>query len=375
MTKIIYFTLAQDMKSYQDYLSNWKVSPNTSNQNFHNKLIRALALSHKVDVISVRPINFNYSFDKLASNVVQEDNINWNYIKVTRSKVDKLLFNGSRINRVVKNIVLSDSVIVVDTLNLSLLRYAYLLGKKHNIKVYGVCTDNPNNISFISPSYKAKLLKYGRKLDGYIALTKDIEALYNVNHKKSVLIDGISEELSFDKPIINDNYIFFGGSLMKEYGVYNLIDAFSQLEAKNMKLVICGHHEPNDFKKYIENNGDIIYLGSKSYEEVANLEHYSAICVNPRPINEQIDNYSIPSKVIEYIANGALVVSVKNKILEENYSQYIVWAVDNSPESLKTAIENAINLNKNEIINEARKKVLTRTSKESVSKIISEQLF
>ena len=375
MTKIIYFTLAQDLKSYQDYLSNWKVSPNTSNQNFHNKLIRALALKHKVDVISVRPINFNYSFNKLASHVVHEDNINWNYIKVTRSKVDKLLFNDSRINRVAKNIVLSDSVIVVDTLNLSLLRYAYLLGKKHNIKVYGVCTDNPNNISFISPSYKAKLLKYGRKLDGYIALTKDIEALYNVNHKKSVLIDGISEELSFDKPIINDNYIFFGGSLMKEYGVYNLIDAFNQLETKNLKLVICGHHEPNDFKKYIENNRDIIYLGSKSYAEVANLEHYSILCVNPRPINEQIDKYSIPSKVIEYMANGALVVSVKNSILEENYSQYIVWAVDNSPESLKASIENAINLNKNEIINEARKKVLERTSKESVSKIISEQLF
>lgn len=375
MTKIIYFTLAQDMKSYQDYLSNWKVSPNTSNQNFHNKLIRALALKHKVDVISVRPINFNYSFNKLASHVVQEDNVNWNYIKVTRSKVDKLLFNGSRINRVTKNIVSSDSVIVVDTLNLSLLRYAYLLGKKHNIKVYGVCTDNPNNISFISPSYKAKLLKYGRKLDGYIALTKDIEALYNVNHKKSVLIDGISEELSFDKPIINDNYIFFGGSLMKEYGVYNLIDAFNQLETKNLKLVICGHHEPSDFKKFIENNGDIIYLGSKSYDEVANLEHYSILCVNPRPINEQIDKYSIPSKVIEYMANGALVVSVKNNILEENYSQYIVWAVDNSPESLKTAIEKAINLNKNEIISEARKKVLERTSKESVNKIISEQLF
>lgn len=375
MTKIIYFTLAQDLKSYQDYLSNWKVSPNTSNQNFHNKLIRALALGHKVEVISVRPINFNYSFNKLDSSEVQEDNINWHYIKVTRSKVDKLLFNGSRIKRVTKNIELSDSVIVVDTLNLSLLRYAYLLGKKHNIKVYGVCTDNPNNISFISAGYKAKLLKYGRKLDGYIALTKDIEALYNVNNKKSVLIDGISEELSFDKPIINDNYIFFGGSLMKEYGVYNLIDAFNQLETKNLKLVICGHHEPSDFKKYIENNGDIIYLGSKSYAEVASLEHYSILCVNPRPINEQIDKYSIPSKVIEYMANSALVVSVKNNILEENYSQYIVWAVDNSPESLKAAIEKAINVNKNEIIDEARKKVLERTSKESVSKLITEQLF
>ena len=62
--KCIYFTTAMDNTSFKEYLSNWKVAPNLSNQNFHNKLIHSLALTHDVDVISVRSINKHYKEKK-----------------------------------------------------------------------------------------------------------------------------------------------------------------------------------------------------------------------------------------------------------------------------------------------------------------------
>ena len=58
--RIIYFTTAQDEKDYRSFMNLWKIALNPSNQNFHNKLIRALAIENKVDVISIRPFSRKY---------------------------------------------------------------------------------------------------------------------------------------------------------------------------------------------------------------------------------------------------------------------------------------------------------------------------
>ena len=116
--KYIYFTSAMDNDSFKEYLKGWKVSPNLSNQNFHNKLIHALALSHDIDVISVRPINKNYEHNKLDAKIVREGNIFWKYPQVSRNRIEKYFKLFKRI----KTITMQDSKhIFVDVLNLSLL--------------------------------------------------------------------------------------------------------------------------------------------------------------------------------------------------------------------------------------------------------------
>lgn len=55
--RIIYFTTALSKNEYNEYTKLWKISPNPSNQNFHNKLIRSLSINNKVDVISIRPFS------------------------------------------------------------------------------------------------------------------------------------------------------------------------------------------------------------------------------------------------------------------------------------------------------------------------------
>ena len=57
--KIIYFTTAQEEKDYRTFMTYWKIPLNSSNQNFHNKLIRALAIKNKVEVISIRPFSIS----------------------------------------------------------------------------------------------------------------------------------------------------------------------------------------------------------------------------------------------------------------------------------------------------------------------------
>ena len=73
------------------------------------------------------------------------------------------------------------------------------------------------------------------------------------------------------------------------------------------------------------------------------------ICaINPRPIDPLIDEYSIPSKTLEYLANGALTISVRNKLLEERYKDAIIWAETGDTLDLLDAMNIALKMNDNE---------------------------
>ena len=374
MSKIIYFTNAVNHALFKDYLKNWRVSPNLSNQNFHNKLIKAISLYNKVDVISIRPINKNFAYSKLSQLVEDEYNISWRYPKVTTNKFSKVLLLNKRVNKVLPHIE-KDDVIIVDTLNLSLLNEAIKVSKKYHLKVFGICTDNPYNISFTSNYYKNKLVKLGQSLDGYIVLTDALNKLYNVNKKPSIQIDGVSEKYELDnKPLIKEKYIYFGGSLMKEYGVYSLIEAYKELDLKDVKLILCGHHvNLEELNEAIKNNKNISYLGPVSYEDNLNLIKNSLLSINPRPINPKIDDYSIPSKTLECIALDTLNITVENKLLKEHYDDCIIWSKSSSKDDLKEAINKSLSLSAKEkeaIIRKAKEKVMERTSLEVIGKLI-----
>ena len=231
--KYIYFTNAMDNDSFKEYLEGWSVSPNLSNQNFHNKLIRSLALSHDIDVISVRAINRRYKYKKLEAKIIREGNIFWKYPLVTRNRISKYF----KLFKRVTDITMQDSsLIFVDVLNFSLLRTAIKYRKKFKMPIIGICTDSPYNISFGKKKLTKKLVELGQTLDGYIVLTKKLNELYNVNKKPFICIDGVSEIPSkYLEPKINGDYIYFGGSLMKKNGLLNLIEAFKKLEKTDKK--------------------------------------------------------------------------------------------------------------------------------------------
>lgn len=379
MSKVIYFTNVVSQTSFVDYLKRWKVSPNLSNQNFHNKVIKAISKFDKVEVISIRPINKNFDVSSLPRLVEDEYNITWRYPKVSTSKVGKALFLNKRIKDVSPECIKGDTVLV-DTLNLSLLKSAIKFAKKHSLKVYGVCTDNPNNISFITDSYKNKLMKLGQSLDGYISLTKAITELYNVHNKPFIQIDGVSEDIEeIGKPLIDDKYIYFGGSLMEEYGVYSLIEAYKELNLKDIKLVLCGHHVFIDqLNAAIKDNKNIVYLGPVNYEDNLNLIKHSLFSVNPRPINPKIDEYSIPSKTLECLSLGVINITVDNKLLKEHYKDVIIWSKTSSKDDLKEAMKKALDFSKAEkekLIKLGKEKVMERTSLEVVGKQIHDLII
>ncbi len=344
--KIIYFTTAQEENDFRSFINEWKISLNPSNQNFHNKLIRALAINNEVHVISVRPFSrSNMKVRKLNKEVKVDGNITWHYVKRSGNKISRALVTTSQMMNALKGIDLSDSIFITDTINRSVVTGVYKIKKKYKRPTLGICTDSPSNISGTKRSYTLYLLKHTSDFDGYLALTDGLNNLFNPNGKPSYIFEGLVEDKKIEVKESKKPYIFFGGALMEKYGIYNLIDAFKEINNKNIELWICGHHgDKTRIKEVSKGFNNIKFLGLLPVSKVMEYGKASLCTVNPRPFSEDLDRFSIPSKTLEYMSMGRPVISVRNTILMEKFPEDVIWAQSSNKKDLVEAMNKVLSL-------------------------------
>ena len=320
--RIIYFTTSQEEKDFRSFITYWKIPLNASNQNFHNKLIRSLAIKNQVDVISIRPFSLSKTtITGLKKETKEDGNITWHYIKRAGGKIIRVLSIAPQVKSILKKINLKNAIFLTDSINTHVVKVANKMGEYFKRPVIGICTDSPSNISGTRRSYAVNILQQAEKFSGYVALTEGLKDLFNPDGRPSYVFEGLVEDRKFDKPKEKINpYFFFGGALMEKYGVYQLIEAFKILKLKDTDLYICGHHGDKEMlKAAIKGNPRIKYLGLLNVNKVMELEQHSLACINPRPFTEDLDRFSIPSKTLEYMAMGRPVISVKNTALKEKF--------------------------------------------------------
>lgn len=373
---IIYFTTALKDIDFKGFSQSWTTPLNPSNQNFHNKLIRSLAINNKVHVISLRPYSKKYCrIPKLISESSKEGNINWHYLAIPRNKMFILGSCAKQSKEIVRNLVSNDTIFLFDTMNQKAIYVANKMKQKFKKPAIGICTDDPRNISGVKPSFSTNILRNTSKMDGYVCLTEGLNELFNINGKPKLILEGIVEDEQPSKiENVYGDYIFFGGSLMMKYGIKDLIKAFESLNNTNLRLIICGHHEEPWLKDKIARLPNSVYLGVLPVKQVLQLERNALININPRPYSEKFDKYSIPSKTIEYLSTGAVTISCKNTNLEKYFKDEIVWC-DSSEEGIKEAIEKVLKMSANkraELGTKAKEKVKELYSLTSINgKIIN----
>ena len=137
--------------------------------------------------------------------------------------------------------------------------------------------------------------------------------------------------------------------------------------------MIAGHHEEEGFIDYIKDDKRIIYLKALPVEEINHLENHSLANINPRPYSEEFDQYSIPSKTIEYLSSSSVTISLYNSILYPLFENEMIWAKDNEIKTLEDCLNKALTMNETErkdMINNAKNKAKSRYS----LKIINEKI-
>ena len=354
--RIAYFTTCQSDEIFsKSILKNQNI--NSSNQVFHSRIINSLSLNNDIHVFS-----FNQNKEKCDSYLIKESTITWQYLSTRKNMILNVL-------KQVKECIHSEvqcEITIVDTMNIRCLLAARKYANKNNVKLIGLLTDNPFNISGLSSNRAKQYIKYARKCDAYIYLNEGLNKLFNADKKPSLLIKGITDN-NHENNKVDSPYFFYAGTLLKQYGVIDLINAFESLNLNNVKLIIAGHHVNQEFLDSIKNKPNILYLGNIENKEVIKYENGSIANINPRPFIENIDSFSIPSKVIEYSSKNSLLISGISTSLKEDFKDSILWVDD--IHSLSNRMSEAYSMNimeRNNFIND-----MNRVSKENFSKEIT----
>ena len=350
--KIIYFTTACEKEDYISFSKNWNTSLNTSIQNLHNRLIRSLALTHEVEVISIRPFSKKYcKLRGLPSALTNEGKITWHYLEIKRHKVARFLSAKRQAKKLLSKMNLKDCIILTDTLNPYILNSSTSLAKKYNLPIIGICNNTPSGIHNTGKSYTQFLLSMADDLSGYIAMTSGLNDLYNERSRASLILEGVNESKykEFDTKKYG-KYIFYNGSLEEKYGVYDLIKAFNELNREDLKLVITGYHnfEESKFSSAIMGNPNIFHLGKLNADKILSLENGALMNVNPCPYTEDFDRYLIPVNMLDYLASNTITVSVKNNRLQKYFDEDCIWVNSSDEEDLVNGMKKALDMKKDE---------------------------
>ena len=349
--RIIYFTTALEKEDYVSFCENWNGSLNTTIQNLHNRLIRALALTHEVDVISVRPFSKRFcKLKKLDAFTTQEGKITWHYLEVKRRK----LFRANYIKRDAKKILLKlnlkDAIILTDTLNPYILKASTSLASDFQLPIIGVCNNTPSGIHDTGKSYTTTLHSMADNLSGYITQTSNLNELFNKYNRANITIEGVLEDKYKEQDVKQyGKYIFHYGNLEEKFGVYELMQAFIELNNPDVNLVVAGYHANEEkMDKLSKFRSNIKYLGMISNDLMLSLENGSIFNINSRPYSEDYDRYLIPYNTLDYLNSKSLTVSVRNNILLKTFKDDALWLELGEKEELIEVMNKALQMSEKE---------------------------
>ena len=377
--KILYITTAMEQEDYRHFSKLWSIQPNPSNQIFNNKMIRSLSLTHEVDVLSVRPLSRKLcSVKSLPFREVTDGNITWHYTTVKGGSFRRKLYAKKDFKKSLGKKIDKEYVMFVDTINPTCLTLAAKLKEQYHIPLIGVCITSPSNINGTMRSYALKIFELAKNCDGYISLTEDLNDLYNENFRHSLVIEGLVDRERPDTTLEPSKpYFFYSGSMLSKYGVYNLIKAFRGVNSLNYELLIAGHSvNQEEIKEATKKMQNIKFLGTLPHNKVLTLQSNSIANINPRPVSQDLNRYSFPSKLFEYLASGSVTISTKqNKITSE--IEDAIWVDSNSVEDLRDAMLEVLDLKveaRKEMAQKAKEKVLSIYSLEKVNERLDEFL-
>lgn len=196
---------------------------------------------------------------------------------------------------------------------------------------------------------------YYSLLDGMVLLSRNMDSAINPKHKPHILIEGIADgslRSSGKVTKASTPTIVYAGALRQEYGLQNLINSFQHISNPNIRLVLYG--EGNYKSKILEaavKDPRISWGGLINQDEVFEKEQKAWVVINPRSAKAEFTKYSFPSKTMEYLASGSVVLMAKLPGIPLEYDKFLKYCNMDSPEVIAEAINNLISLGIDELSN------------------------
>ncbi|UZW14942.1 glycosyltransferase [Clostridium pasteurianum] len=321
---------------------NEKIYHNSpAENNFINGLVNGLKGHTEIEFLTYVAFKLGKAQKKIIDDkilnqpmkcVYRRKNLLLNYMEYYLSFISKL-----------KNV---DYVVLygVNIINIFIPVICRLISKKSILILSDYTTSK--EVTGIKKVIAKKISNTFRKFDGVVFLSPSM--MDSTKIEKSTLINGGIEEKDFTDFTIpecrNTVNVLYSGLLSEVTGVdllIKVIEIFDFKKYKNVNFFITGKGPLEDKVRNISiNNVNVKYCGFLSREEYLSCLKTSNILLNPRNMHLDQNQNNFPSKIIEYIASGRIIVSTKfsgHKSFTEN-----LILVDTDVEKIKAALERAI---------------------------------
>ncbi|MDR1697780.1 MAG: glycosyltransferase [Erysipelotrichaceae bacterium] len=330
--RILYLTTAISESEYDAVATKHQAS-NPSNQIFHHNIILGLSHHHEILVLSKTTLT-KKRYETISK-------IRYIYPRHAGILTSKRRFFTDEITRS----GFKPELIIFDAQNIQLGLLAAVFAKKYHVKKVAIISDHHQYLSQLKFGYSFFFKRNIKHVDAIIGTVPDLIAAYNQAQKPSLALYGVTKEtLDVSQKTIGKKYLYYGGTLLPQYGINNLISAFKMLkdEKPDLWLYLSGHAKTESFT--FDNDDNIKFLGFISPKMHAHYARNALINLSPRPNTPLLDQYSIPSKVIEYTLYQKPIITTENKYLRIFYHDYLAFTTS-EVDALKTTILKVLSLN------------------------------
>lgn len=209
--------------------------------------------------------------------------------------------------------------------------------KKYGIKIVTICSEVPmlrRYGSSVSAKIKKHILTYyNEQFDGYVFFSAEMRNVVRYNGKSNIVLEGIAPASMKAPAAGKKNIIMYAGGLAPDNNVAFLLECCREISSVD-EVWICGDGpEREKISELSKNDSRVKYFGRMENTEVLKLESQAKILVNFRSPDAELTKYSFPSKILEYIASGSLVLSTPLLGIPREYFAYIE-SVDISGKSI-----------------------------------------
>lgn len=237
----------------------------------------------------------------------------------------------------------------------------YIKRKYSSIKVIYIIPDLPMymNVTKVQESAVYRTRKkieeflFHRSLknvDGYVLLTDGMKEWFTTDINYTVVEGMATIDNTIDvDDIKKKKQILYAGGIKREYGVIDLVSAFSQIDDPEWELVIYGDGtDMESVCEYAKKDVRIKIMGSAPNAVVMKHQREAALLINPRK-NQEMAKYSFPSKTLEYMLSGTPMLGYKLAGIPEEYYDNM-FVIQDSENGMEEALRMAMDLPETERI-------------------------
>ena len=364
--RVIYINRGASPKRFAEYLQKYNNKLQQQGQKYNQLLMEGLAENGAAVVsLSTRPINRAITRQKyFKGEKERECGIDYDYIPFFNVKLlrelsvlfgifFKVLFaKGKR----------KETVVICDGLNVAATLAMIPAAALRGFKTVGIVTDVPGHLSYSRKvSFNQRLnLFVMRRFKSYLLLTEQMSEIVNPKNRPYIVMEGHADsamehvenslECKLDKKVC-----LYAGSLMKIYGIGNLVEGFVKANVPDSELHIYGS---GDYTKTLEELAqkydNVKYMGMAPNSEIVKAEIKATLLVNPRPIGEDYTKYSFPSKNMEYMASGTPVLTTKLPGMPKDHLPYVYFIEDESADGIADVLSELLSKSPEELWEKGR---------------------